>query len=76
MTDSRLGSGLGGCFDTGPGMLLVQDDSSDTLVLNTGFMFANLTYAIDVIVSKNGKSATAKTRIALKDTDFADLSVK
>ena len=57
-------------------MLLVSDNSSKTLVLNTGLMENSKTYAIEVIISKNGKMATAKTRIHVADADFVDVDLR
>jgi len=71
-----MGDNLGGCFNTGPGMLLVSDNYSNTLVLNTSFMLVSQTFVIEVIVSKNGNSATAKTRIAVESVAVVDVDMQ
>ena len=76
MTASRITDGLGGCFNTGAGILSVADDYSNILELNTTFMLVNETYVIEVIASKNGQSATAKTRVELRSADFIDVNIK
>ncbi|KAK2150188.1 hypothetical protein LSH36_419g03031 [Paralvinella palmiformis] len=74
--DSRMGDNLGGCFNTGPGMLLVSDDYSNTLVLNTSFLLVNQTFVIEVIVNKNGNSATTKTMIAVESVPFVEVDMQ
>ncbi|KAK2162598.1 hypothetical protein LSH36_95g01006 [Paralvinella palmiformis] len=67
---------LGGCFNTGAGMLIVSNRYQNTLTLNTGLMPTNRSYVIEVIVTKDGRSASTKTRLDVRNIDFLYVNIR
>jgi len=68
--DSRLDDGLGGCFNTGPGVLYKPDVYDNRITLNTDFMLPDQSYIIESIVRKNGITARAKIQLDVESRNF------
>ena len=57
-------------------MLIVSNRYQNTLTLNTGLMPTNRSYVIEVIVTKDGRSASTKTRLDVRNIDFLYVNIR